>query len=122
MRMLIVDDSRTMRNFLAALAADLNFEATHAADGHEALSQLNSNDTFDVALIDWDMPRMDGISLLNSIRQHPEYDPMKIMMVTSRHDMESVCAAIQKGADDFLMKPVNGEMLSDKLKILGLVE
>lgn len=122
MRMLIVDDSRTMRAFLAALAQDMKIETSQAADGEEALAHLTSDPDYDVALVDWDMPRMNGISLVGAIRGHSQFDAMKIMMVTSHHDMDSVCEAIQKGADDFLMKPVTQDMFNEKLRILGLAD
>ena len=122
MKMMIVDDSRTMRSFLAALAQDLSFDISEAANGQEALSKLDLDPDYDVALVDWDMPKMNGIALVTAIRQHHLFDPMKIMMVTSHHDINSVCLAIEKGADDFLMKPVTQEMLQDKLRILGLLD
>lgn len=122
MRMLIVDDSRTMRSFLSALASEVQFDTTQAGDGEEALLKLDTEPAFDIALVDWDMPKMNGITLVHAIRQQSQFDPMRIMMVTSHHDMDSVCQAIERGADDFLMKPVTQESFNDKLRILGLLD
>lgn len=122
MKMLIVDDSRTMRNFLAAIAQELSFETTLACDGVDALPRLTAPNRFEVALVDWEMPRMDGISLLKAVRERRDLDHMKILMVTSLSTMSSVTEALQKGADDYLMKPVTSEMVAEKLRLLGILD
>ncbi len=122
MRMLIVDDSRTMRNFLDVAAKDLDFETEQAVDGEEALEVLAASEPFDVALFDWDMPRRNGISLLNAVRAEKRFDPMKIVMVTSQSSFEAVSRALASGADDFLMKPLTPAMLADKIRLLGMID
>jgi two-component system chemotaxis response regulator CheY len=121
MRVLIVDDSRTMRKYLAAIVRDFQFESEQAADGQEALECLAGSD-FDLALVDWDMPRIDGISLVRMVRSEPRFDPMKLMMLTAHSSMDSVCEALNTGADDYLMKPVTAAMLGEKLKLLGFLD
>jgi len=122
MRMLIVDDSRTMRTFLAALARNLAFETGEAGDGIEALECLENDGRFDVALVDWDMPRMNGLALVNEVRSYPKFDSMKLMMITAQSSMDAVTQALTRGADDYLMKPITPEMFEDKLRILGLLD
>ncbi len=122
MRMLIVDDSKTMRNFLGALARNLAFETREAGDGQEAIEKLEEEDLFDVALVDWDMPRMNGLALVNEVRARPEFDSMKLLMVTAQCSMDAVVKALTDGADDYLMKPVTAEMFEDKLRLLGVLE
>lgn len=122
MRMLIVDDSRTMRNYLASIARDLSFQTSEAGDGEEALACLDGEGPFDVALFDWEMPNMDGISLLKKVRQNDELNRMKVLMVTSLSQVSSVCEAVENGADDYLMKPVTPEMVADKLRLLGMLD
>ncbi len=122
MRMLIVDDSKTMRSFLGALARNLAFETLEAGDGQEAIEKLEDEGVFDVALVDWDMPRMNGLALVNEVRARPEFDSMKLMMVTAQCSMDAVMQALTDGADDYLMKPVTAEMFEDKLRLLGVVE
>lgn len=123
MRMLILDDSKAMRGFLAALAGDLCFETVEAEDGRAGLDQLIRNDPrkpFDVALVDWDMPRMTGIEFVQLVRRNRDYDDLKLMMVTTNNTMEKIAEALAAGANDFLMKPVTKESLTEKLQILGL--
>jgi two-component system, chemotaxis family, chemotaxis protein CheY len=122
MRLLIVDDSKTMRSLLCSYAQDIQCETVEAADGLEALARLEEQVTpFDAALLDWDMPRMNGLELLKAIRSEPRYDGMKIMMVTANSTQDGVIEALSAGADDYLMKPLDNEMFADKLRLLGLV-
>ena len=125
MKMLVIDDSRAMRTFLSALARELSFETTEACDGRDALDALISNDPrqpFAIALVDWDMPRMNGLEFVQAVRNNHEFDTMKLMMVTTQNSLEKVAQALQSGANDFLMKPVSKEMLEQKLQILGLAD
>ncbi len=122
MRVLIVDDSRTMRNFLTAIVRDLSIEVEQAAGGVEALERLQDSGPFDLALVDWDMPGMDGLALVRRVRQDPEWNTTKLMMVTARTDRDAVVEAMSWGADDFLMKPLTADMVADKFRILGLLD
>jgi len=119
--MLIIDDSPTMRGFLTAIAEDLGAETAQAPDGLAALDLLVRQAPFDLALVDWDMPRMNGIEFVRAVRARPEFAGLKLMMVTSHNCMQDVRAALACGADDFLMKPLDAEMMGDKLGMLGLL-
>jgi two-component system chemotaxis response regulator CheY len=121
MKILIIDDSRTMRSILTSFAQNLGLETSEAGDGVEALEVLDREGAFDAALIDWDMPRMDGITLLREIRANPAFAEMKAMMVTAQSDFENVTEAIMAGADDYLMKPLDEAMFVDKLRLIGVV-
>lgn len=120
MRLLIVDDSKTMRSILSNYARHLGCETAEAEDGCAALQRLEDDVHFDAALIDWDMPRMNGLDLLKAIRANADYDGMKTMMVTSQSSFDRVTEALAHGADDYLMKPLDEEMLAEKLRLLGL--
>lgn len=125
MRMLIVDDSKPMRTFLAHLAGEIEFQTTEAVDGRDGLDTLirtEAAERFDVALVDWDMPRMTGLEFVQFARRNRDFDSMKIMMVTTQNSMEKIAAALEAGANDFLMKPVTREALVEKLQMLGLVD
>jgi len=125
MKMLIIDDSKAMRGFLAALAAELSFATVQAEDGRHGLETLIKNDPrepFEIALVDWDMPRMNGLEFVQFVRRNRDYDNLKLMMVTTNNSMEKLVQALEAGANDFLMKPVTKESLAEKLQILGLVE
>ena len=125
MRMLIIDDSKAMRGFLTNLATELSFTTVEAEDGRHGLDTLIKNDPsqpFDVALVDWDMPRMTGIELVQFVRRNRDFDAVKLMMVTTNNTVEKITLALESGADDFLMKPVTLDSLREKLQILGLVD
>ena len=125
MKLLIVDDSKAMRTFLAFIAQELSFATTEAGDGREALDTLVRNDPrepFAVALVDWEMPRMNGLEFVQAVRQNQEFADLKLLMITTLNSMDHVAAALEAGANDFLMKPVTQEMLAEKLQILGVVD
>jgi len=114
-----------MRTFLSFLGQQMAFATQEATDGREALDTLIKNDPrepFEVALVDWDMPRMNGIEFVRAVRRNRDFAKLKLMMVTTQNAQDSVAQALQAGADDFLMKPITKEMLTAKLQILGLVD
>lgn len=121
MRILVVDDSFTMRAILCTYVRNLGFETVEAADGLEALEQLATKGPFECILIDWDMPRMNGLELLKAIRAKQEFAGMKVLMVTAQNTYEKVAEAVSTGADDFLMKPLDEQMFVEKLCLLGIV-
>jgi two-component system chemotaxis response regulator CheY len=125
MKMLIVDDSKPMRTFLAFLAQELSFTTTEAVDGRSALDLLIRNDPrepFAVALVDWEMPRMNGLEFVQAVRRNHDFAELKLLMVTTLNSTERVAEALETGANDFLMKPVTKELLADKLQILGVTD
>jgi len=114
-----------MRSFLAFIAQELSFATTEADDGREALTTLTHNDPrqpFDVAIVDWEMPRMNGLEFVRAVRRNQDFADLKLLMVTTLNSQERVAEALDAGASDFLMKPVTKEMLQEKLQILGLVD
>lgn len=121
MKILIVDDSKAMRTFLTALAENLKLETERAEDGCHALEVLQAGSTFDLALVDWDMPRMNGLEFVKAVRANPRYNELKLMMVTTQNSMERVTAALSSGATDYLMKPVSQQSLEEKLRVLGVL-
>jgi two-component system chemotaxis response regulator CheY len=125
MKMLIVDDAKAMRTFLVYLARELSFDTIEAGDGLDALKTLTRNDPrqpFDIALVDWEMPRMNGLEFIQAVRRNNDFAGLKLLMITTLNAPEQISAALQAGANDYLMKPVDKDMLMEKLQILGLVE
>ncbi|MFA5263372.1 MAG: response regulator [Opitutaceae bacterium] len=122
MRLLIADDSHTMRSILCTYARNLSMETAEAEDGYQALELLEKAGPFDAILIDWDMPRMDGFTLLQRIRSQPQYATMKVLMVTAQNTYDKIAQALAAGSDDYLMKPLDEQMLVEKLCVLGLVD
>jgi two-component system chemotaxis response regulator CheY len=121
MRALIVDDSRFVRGYLRGLLEELGIECEEAADGQAGMDQLHAGVAFDLALVDWNMPVMDGLEMLRQLRAQ-EFDDMKVLMVTTEAENEFITRALDAGADEYLMKPFDEEALSEKLSMLGLVE
>ena len=102
MKMLIVDDSKAMRNFLQHLATELSFKTEEAEDGRAGLNKLINNDPrepFDVALVDWEMPNMNGLEMVQLVRRNKTFSSVKVMMVTTLNSMDRVSAALEAGAD-----------------------
>jgi two-component system chemotaxis response regulator CheY len=121
MRALIVDDSRFVRTFLRGLLEDMQIECEEAGDGQAGLDQLHEGEPFDVALVDWNMPVMNGLEMLERMRAEG-YDQVKVLMVTTEAENDFIIRALNAGADEYLMKPFDAEALSDKLYMLGLAE
>ena len=121
MRALIVDDSRFVRGFLRGLLEERGIECEEAGDGQAGIDQLNAGLSFDLALIDWNMPVMDGLEMLKQLRAAGFAD-VKVMMVTTEAENDFIIRALDAGADEYLMKPFDDEALSEKLAMLGLVE
>lgn len=119
MRALIVDDSRTVRRILAGMLAELGFETCEAADGSDAVNQLASSLEPDVMLVDWNMPQMSGLQMVEAVRRDPKYQATPIMMVTSENELEPMRQALEAGANEYVMKPFGKEMIADKLQLLG---
>jgi two-component system chemotaxis response regulator CheY len=119
MRALIVDDSRFVRGYLRGLLEEKGIACEEAADGQAGLTQLDSGGMFDLALIDWNMPVMDGFEMLIELRARGFRD-LKVMMVTTEAEHEFITKALDRGADEYLMKPFDEEALTEKLTLLGL--
>ena len=120
-RALVVDDSRAMRMVLRRIVADVGFEVIEAADGRQALDVLD-REIPDVALVDWNMPVMDGLSFVTAARGRKEARGMTIMMVTTESEHGQIVRALAAGAHEYLIKPFTADALIDKLRFLGLVE
>jgi two-component system, chemotaxis family, chemotaxis protein CheY len=120
MKALVVDDSRTARMILKQMLKPMGFEVSEAGDGKEALGVLEKMGRPDLVLVDWDMPVMDGYTFVNTVRSKPEYDPLPLMMITAHTDPESVMQALQAGANEYVMKPFNVDVIREKLELLGI--
>ena len=120
MRSLVVDDSRTMRSILGRQLKALGFEVVEAEHGRDALDKLPSAGPIDLALVDWNMPEMDGPTLIRAMRADPRWADTPIMMVTSEADLSSVGKAIGFGANEYMIKPFDKDSLLLKLQSMGL--
>jgi two-component system, chemotaxis family, chemotaxis protein CheY len=121
MRALIVDDSRFVRDYLRGLLEEKGIECEEAADGLAGLAHLHEDDPFDLALVDWNMPVMDGLDMLKNLRAEG-YSDMKVMILTTEAEDDFIIRSLDAGADEYLMKPFDNEALTEKLAMLGFVE
>ena len=114
MKVLLVDDSATMRTIQKRCLKKLGLEdVVEAEDGLQALERFESHN-FDVVLSDWNMPRMDGLTLLKEIRKRNKSIP--IIMITTEAERSRVVTAIQAGVSDYLVKPFTPDGLKEKLE------
>ncbi len=120
MKALVVDDSAGMRAFLKMVLKSAGMEIAEAKNGVEAVAFLRSGLRADLALLDWNMPQMDGYELLLWIRSQAAFDSMRIVMVTTETEVGQITKALEHGADEYVMKPFTREVILDKLQIIGL--
>ncbi len=121
MRALVIDDSRATRLILRNTLKELGFDDIHdAANGEEALRELENMEQPDLMLVDWNMPQMNGYEFVCAVRQKGEYAQVPLMMVTTETEMEQVVKALEAGANEYVMKPFTKEMIAEKLAILGV--
>jgi two-component system chemotaxis response regulator CheY len=118
---LVVDDSRIMRNIVKNTFSELRIpcEFIEAENGKEALVMLQ-NHRVHLILLDWNMPQLSGIDLLKKIRSLPVYKTLPIIMVTSEAAKYNVIEALKNGATDYIIKPVNERIFTEKLSKITL--
>ncbi len=119
MRALVVDDSRAMRMILVRTLQGAGFEVAEAGNGQEALDQMEAA-LPDVALVDWNMPVMDGLTFVTKVRARPEWRQVTLMMVTTESEHGQIVRALAAGAHEYVIKPFTPEAILDKLGLLGL--
>ena len=122
MRALVIDDSRTMRIVLARQLRQLGFEVLEAGDGEQALQVMEEagTDVPVLATVDWNMPVMDGLTFVQTLRRRPEWRQMSLMMVTTEAEQSQIVRALAAGAHEYLIKPFSAEAFVEKLDLLGL--
>ncbi len=120
MKALIIDDSSSMRMLLGRILDDLGVQHAQAGDGREALQVLENDGPFDFALVDWQMPVMDGLEFVRAVREHLPREAIQLVMVTSVNQIESIVEALGAGADEYIMKPFTKDALQEKLALLGI--
>ena len=120
MRALVIDDSRAMRTILRGILAGLEFDVVEAADGRQAVDILSEDHDFDLVLVDWNLPEMSGLEIVTEVRRDPRLASLPLLMVTTETESERVTQALQAGANEYIMKPFDRDMLLDKLVMLGI--
>jgi len=120
---LVIDDSRTIRMILSATLAELGYQVSQASNGKEALTAVERDgDGFSLFLVDWNMPEMNGLEFVKWLRARPRYATVPLMMVTTETEMSQMATALEAGANEYVMKPFTKEIITDKLRLLGLLQ
>jgi two-component system chemotaxis response regulator CheY len=117
---LIVEDSRTMRTIAARMLVGLGFEVREAEDGLQALAACGESMP-DGILLDWNMPVMDGLTFLKALRASPGGTAPKVVFCTTESDFSKITEVLAHGADEFIMKPYDEDILQSKLAYVGLL-
>jgi two-component system, chemotaxis family, chemotaxis protein CheY len=116
---LVVDDSKVIRKVARHILETLDFRVTEAGDGQEALDSCMASIP-DVILLDWNMPVMSGMDFLRALRDSHIANKPKVVFCTTENGMAHIRAAIEAGADEYVMKPFDRETLESKLQIVGV--
>jgi two-component system, chemotaxis family, chemotaxis protein CheY len=116
MKFLVVDDFSTMRRIVRNLLKELGYaNVEEAEDGAVALQKLENGD-FEFVVTDWNMPNMDGLTLLQRIRQSPQLKHLPVLMVTAEAKREQIIEAAQSGVNGYIIKPFTAQTLQEKLQ------
>ncbi|MDB5694748.1 MAG: response regulator [Sphingomonas bacterium] len=115
---LVVDDSKVIRKVARHILETLDYRVTEAVDGRDALDQCMATAP-DVVLLDWNMPVMSGMDFLRALRESNIPSRPKVVFCTTESGMAYIRAAIEAGADEYVMKPFDRDTLESKLQIVG---
>lgn len=121
MKALIVDDSRAMRLIIGKILTEIGFEIIEAKDGAEAMKYFDGTGQVDLALVDWNLPNMNGLELITYIRSNPLNNDICVIMCTSETEKSRVTDALSAGANEYVMKPFTRDVMLAKLELLGMV-
>lgn len=118
---LIVDDSKMIRRVAARILKDLKFNTSEADNGQDALEACRRQMP-DAILLDWNMPVMDGLSFLQTLRAEPNGKTPIVVFCTAERDIEKITEALEAGADEYVMKPFDTDIIESKFFQVGLLD
>jgi two-component system, chemotaxis family, chemotaxis protein CheY len=117
---LVVDDSSVIRKVARRILEGLEFEIAEAEDGEQALDACRGKMP-DAILLDWNMPKMDGYEFLRLLRRLPDGDRPKVVFCTTENDVAHIARALHAGANEYIMKPFDKEIVEAKFQEVGLI-
>ena len=117
---LVVDDSRVVRKVARKILEELNFECDEAEDGRQAMEWC-AGKMPDAVLLDWNMPVMNGIDFLRQLRQLEGGSTPKVVMCTTERSVDSIKEALGAGANEYIMKPFDSDIIESKFTLIGLL-
>jgi two-component system chemotaxis response regulator CheY len=118
---LVVDDSSVVRKIARRILEEMGFEITEAEDGAKALD-VCKRAMPDAVLLDWNMPVMDGYEFLGNLRRMPGGDAPKVVFCTTENGMDHISRALHAGANEYIMKPFDKDIVIAKFQEVGLIE
>ena len=118
---LVVDDSGVVRKIARRILEEMGFQVTEAEDGAKALDVCKGTMP-DAVLLDWNMPVMDGFEFLGHLRRMPGGDVPKVVFCTTENDMDHISRALHAGANEYIMKPFDKDIVATKFQEVGLIE
>jgi len=119
MHALVIDDSKPIRSILTQILVSIGFTVDQAENGLEALEVLKKQKV-DLALVDWNMPEMNGCEFVQEVRKDDTYKNMRMVMVSTETGISKITTALEAGADEYIMKPFTKEIIIEKLTLMGL--
>lgn len=117
---LIVDDSSVVRKVARRIVEKFGYTVAEAADGTDAMDYVNANPMPEAILLDWNMPQMQGIDFLENLRKMPGGKDPKVVFCTTENDLQKISRALWAGADEYIMKPFDEDILATKFATVGL--
>jgi two-component system chemotaxis response regulator CheY len=117
---LVVDDSKVIRRLATRMLANLSIESREAENGEQALEMCMS-DMPDIVLLDWNMPVMDGLQFLKTLRAKQDIRQPKVLFCTTESEFTRIAEAMANGADEYIMKPFDEDILASKLKLMSAI-
>lgn len=120
MSVLVIDDSRAVRLLIGNILRESGLTVIEAGNGQEGLDRLADHPDVELALVDWNMPVMDGLEFITAVRARKEYAGLRLMMVTTETESDQVMRAIAAGADEYVMKPFTKDVLVAKMSLLDV--
>ena len=117
---LVVDDSSVIRKVARRILEGLDFQIAEAEDGEEAIEACRQQQP-DAILLDWNMPKMDGYDFLRVLRRLPGGDRPKVVFCTTENDVAHIARALHAGANEYIMKPFDRDIVEAKFQEVGLI-
>lgn len=117
MKILIAEDDSTSRTMLEAVLIKWGYEVSCTSDGDEAYAAFQQCDTPQLAILDWMMPKMDGLTLCRKLRKQERKDPLYLILLTSRGESGDIVRGLEAGADDYIAKPYDNAELKARVDV-----
>lgn len=118
---MVIDDSRAMRSILRRIVGELGFDVVEAGNGREALELMAEGPVPALALVDWNMPELNGLEFVTAVRANRDWRDVTLMMVTTESEHGQIVRALAAGAHEYVIKPFTPDAIVEKLTLLGLL-